>query len=269
MLQGGTVLFNFVQNIFKLKDSCDEKCLQDFQENFIYEKDLKNKTLFVQKKNIELDPKKPILFFFCGIGVKESKYRLQNYLNSPESKCFNPIIFSLDLFSIHDINKMIENATNYFFQIKQKYNNFSFVFVGHSLGSGIACSTTLQILKILKSNNIQNTTLYIKHVFLISTYPNISNIFSISFLKNLAKYLFENVLDNENCLEEICKLYPEFASNICILQGKKDKFFPPFLIKNMIKKKSCFSSLRFYEIDGNHYDPAEVKLWGNVLCQLS
>ena len=86
LLKGGTYSFSLVQKFFSIKDSCNMKCERDLQKNFIYEKDESKKTMFLQKKNVPFDSKKPILFFFCGIGVKENKYRFREYLNSEESK---------------------------------------------------------------------------------------------------------------------------------------------------------------------------------------
>lgn len=267
-LQGGTYSFSIIQKFFSIKDNCDLKCKKDLETNFIYEKDEKKKTMFLQKKNVPLDPQKPILFFFCGIGVQENKYRFREYLNSEQSKCFNPIIFSLDLFTLHDINKMVSNASDYFIEIEKKFPSFEFIFVGHSLGSGVACNTVLNLLKQIKTKENNNKLLPIKNVLLLSTYPNLSNIFNLSFMKNILFYFFQNILDNESALIEINKMDKDFLPKIFIFQGKDDSLFPLSIIKNMIKRNPCLKNLNVREMQGSHFDPAEVKSWGAFICTL-
>jgi len=267
-LQGGTFSFSLIQKFFSIKDSCNTQCFEDLQNNFIYEKDETKKTMFLQKKNVPMDEKKPILFFFCGIGVQENKYRFREYLNSDESSCFNPIIFSLDLFSIHDINKMIKNAADYFLEVQEKYPTFEFIFIGHSLGSGIACNTLLHLLKQISIND-REKKLRVKNVILLSTYPNLSSIFELSFLKSILFYFFQNVLDNEKALIEMNNIDENILQKIHIYQGKNDKMFPFSIIKKMVERNPCFKNLNVTELKGNHYDPANVNEWGSLICSLN
>lgn len=262
-ISGGTLSFLLFQNMFKYDLKCDKNCEKDFKSNFYLKEYQFNKTFYIQKKNVELNNSLPILFYFCGLGVHDVKHRLQMFLNSNSCKCFNPIIFSLNLYAINDLNKMIQSAFDLFLKAKEEFPDFKFSFVGHSLGSGIATQTMKKIFE-----NFENPSIH--SLVLISTYPNLSFAYQHSKLKSLIQYLFQNVLDNESALDYLCK--KGFSSKILIIQGNKDKIFLSNVIKTMIstiqnKNNSCKLNAKYLEMD--HFEPANFDIWCKYVCELT
>jgi hypothetical protein len=260
-LQGGTLSFLLFQTFFRFDLKCDEECKKDLENNFIIKQYQTNKTFYIQKKNVLMDKNAPILFFFCGLGVHDVKHRIQMFLNSSSCKCFNPVIFSLNLYAIHDLNKMIESAYQLFIHAKEEFPDFKFSFVGHSLGSGIATQTMRKIFETIPNPPI-------KSLVLISTYPNLSFAYQHSSLKSLIQYLFQNILDNESSLDYLCSM--GFSDKIIILQGRNDKIFLPTIIENMVKSiklknKNC--DIRVKYIEGDHFKPAEFEEWCKYACE--
>lgn len=260
-IQGGTLSFLLFQSVFKFDLKCDEACKKDLETNFTIKQYLTNKTFYIQKKNVTLDKNKPILFFFCGLGVHDVRHRIQIFLNSSSCNCFNPVVFSLNLYAIHDLNKMIESAYQLFIHAKEEFPDYKFSFVGHSLGSGIATQTVRKIFETIPNPPMKN-------LVLISTYPNLSFAYQHSSLKSLIQYLFQNILDNESSLDYLCSV--GFSDKIIIIQGKKDKIFLPSIIKTMIeniksKNKNC--NIRVEYLDADHFKPAEFDEWCKFACE--
>jgi surfactin synthase thioesterase subunit len=258
-LKGGTLAFHLLQNIFCFKTECDKKCLQKFNDTFTYnefEKDL----FYISLKNFlleSIDETKPILIFFCGLGVQNVQYRIKDYLVE-NCNCMNSIIFSMHLSKIHDLNEMISKAQILYQHAKNMFPKNNFIFVGHSLGSGIALQTCKEIYE-------KETNPRIQGILLISTYPNLSFTFEKTKFKNLINYAFNNILDNEKAMQFL-KTKIQKKNFILILQGDNDKIFNCKHIQEMIDNNNLINFASLEIIKGDHFYPAEFKVWCKLLC---
>lgn len=260
-LKGGTLAFHILQNLFCFKTICKNECLQKFNETFTYNEFEKN-LFYISLKSFKaenINIKKPILIFFCGLGVRDVQFRIKDYIIE-NCDCINSIIFSLQLNKIHDLNEMILKAQDLYYYAKKMFPKNKFIFVGHSLGSGIALQTCKNLFE--KDDECINN---IKGILLISTYPNLSFTFEKTSFKNLINYAFNNILDNEQAINYL-KTKIEKKNFIQILQGDEDKIFQCKHLKEMIDKNnfSNFASLKI--IKGDHFYPAEFEIWCNLLC---
>ena len=258
LLKGGTLSFQLFQNFFKFNIPCDVACKNDYETNF-QEFQYTKLSFSLQKKNISMTPTKPILFYFGGLGVSDIQHRLQLFLNYDNAtKCMNPIIYSIHMEAIHDINKMIKIGYELYLHAREEYPEYSFAFVGHSLGSGIAA----HIVKMIFEKEIK-PPLY--KLILISTYPDLSAIYEKSSLKSLIKYLFQNILDNDDALKTILKKDPSFSNKIIILQGKNDKIFSSHPLEKMLQN-IIYKNVSLILLNSDHFEPADFLLWNKYLC---
>lgn len=255
-LIGGTLYFHILQNFFSFDSRCTKECKDDFNKNFTYDV-LEQNLFYVKRNNAKINKNLPIIIFFCGLGVKNVQYRLKDFIE--EGSCTNPIIFSMHLNNIHDINEMIERASKLFDIAQGMYPENKFVFVGHSLGSGIAVQTCLELFK-------RKTQPHITQVLLISTYPNLSYTFEKTYFKNFINYSFNNILDNENALIDLQKKSKQKNNFVTIIQGNKDSIFNFKHLQKMILNNSLSSFVSLNIINGDHFSPAEFHVWKQYLC---
>lgn len=257
-IRGGTLSFQLFQNFFKFNIPCDDLCKQDYKTNF--QEHVYNKFSFsLTKTNENMNTKKPILFYFGGLGVSDIQHRLQLFLNYDNAlHCINPVVFSIHMEAIHDLNKMINIGYDLYLHARREYPEYSFAFVGHSLGSGIAAQVVKTIFE--KENNPP-----IYKLILISSYPNLSAIYEHSSLKSLIKYLFQNILDNEEALKIILKIDPNFSKKIIMLQGKNDKIFSHTQLETMLKN-IIYKNVSLILLDSDHFEPADFLSWNKYLC---
>ena len=260
--KGGTLAFHLLQNLFCFKTVCKNKCLEKFNSTFTYNEFEKN-LFYISLKTFnfhEIDLKKPILIFFCGLGVRDVQFRIKDYLVE-NCNCINSIIFSMQLNKIHDLNEMIVKAQDLFHYAQAMFPKNKFIFVGHSLGSGIALQTCKELYE-----KDQKCFKQIKGILLISTYPNLSFTFEKTSFKNLINYAFNNILDNEQAMQYL-KTKIQKKNFIQILQGDKDTIFQSKHLQEMIDKNNLNQFANLQIIKGDHFFPAEFENWCNLLCK--
>jgi hypothetical protein len=258
LIRGGTLSFQLFQNFFKFNIPCNDSCKHDFHTNFT-EHTYSKFSFSLTKNNAELNKQKPILFYFGGLGVSDIQHRLQLFLNYENAlQCINPVVFSIHMEAIHDLNKMINIGYDLYVNARKEYPEYTFAFVGHSLGSGIAAHVVQTIYE--KENNPP-----IFKLILISSYPNLSAIYEHSSLKPLIKYLFRNILDNDNALKSILKVDPTFSKKIILLQGKHDKIFSSNQLETMLKD-ILYKNVSLILLDSDHFEPADFMSWNKYLC---
>jgi hypothetical protein len=255
-MQGGTLSFHILQNFFSFDSKCDDTCLNDFNKNFIFE--LFEKNLFYVKNNKPIN-NKPILIFFCGLGVKNVKYKLKNFLDY-NLHCLNNVMFGMEISNIHDLNQMIEQGYILYERASKMYPDNEFIFLGHSLGSGIA----VQTCDVIYKKNLQPR---IKGVILLSTYPNLSYTFEKTFFKDFINYSFNNILDNEAAIETLSKKIKK-KHFIIIIQGNGDTIFNMKHLQDMVLKQKLNKFVRLEIVKGDHFYPAEIEIWGKYICTL-
>lgn len=267
-LQGGSTLWKIILSFWPLKEErdllqnnmLDIKCTELIN---IPEKQLHNCFFVTLLKNCALKKyasDTPILIFFTGMGkTKKIIHKLfENLLLCENFPCYSEI-YTLNQMNISCLQSCVQESIQLYNYVKTKYPYKKILFVGHSLGSGIAA----QVIQSISLNSQINFN--VLGALLLNTAPDITlAIKPFTFLKNILKTISKiflvNILDTRTALQKT--KYP-----IKIVHTRGDKMYLLKLIEPLQNIVSEFTmSKPFFKItEGDHGEIVKISK-ENLIC---